>query len=90
MAKGYPKPVSKENLLICRFKRLPFEIISDPFLLGATIKHHPEKGDSATEKNIKNNFYIDNLISGAGNKKDAVRLYWDAKKLFEDISMNLR
>ena len=31
-----------------------------------------------------------NLISGADNEKDAVRLYRDAKRLFEDVSMNLR
>ena len=49
-----------------------------------------EKENSATAKNIKNDFYVDNLISGADNEKDAVRLYRDAKRLFEDVSMNLR
>ena len=38
--KDIRKPVSKDNLLVCRFKRLPFGIISGPFLLDATIKHH--------------------------------------------------
>ena len=38
--KDIQKPVSKDNLLVCRFKRLPFGIISGPFLLDATIKHH--------------------------------------------------
>ena len=88
--KNIQKPVSKDNLLVCRFKRLPFGIISSPFLLRATIKHHLEKENSATSKNIKNDFYVDNLISGADNKKDAVRLYQDVKRLFEDVSMNLR
>ena len=77
------KPVSKDNLLVCRFKRLPFGIISSPFVLRATIKHQLEKENSATSKNIKNDFYVDNLISGADNKKDAVRLYQDVKRLFE-------
>ena len=88
--KDIQKPVSKDNLLVCRFKRLPFGIISCPFLLGATIKHHLEKENSATAKNIKNDFYVDNLISGADNEKDAVRLYRDVKRLFKDVSMNLR
>ena len=88
--KDIQKPVSKDNLLVCRFKRLPFGIISCPFLLGATMKHHLEKENSATAKNIKNDFYVDNLISGADNEKDAVRLYRDAKRLFKDVSMNLR
>ena len=38
--KDIQKPVCKDNLLVCRFKRLPFGIISGPFLLDATIKHH--------------------------------------------------
>ena len=88
--KDIKKPVSKENLLVCRFKRLPLEIISSPLLLGATIKHHLEKENSATAKNIKNDFYVDNLISEADSKKNAARLYRDAKRLFKDISMNLR
>ena len=50
--KDIQKPVSKENLLVCRFKRLPFGIISSPLLIGATIKHHLEKENSATAKNI--------------------------------------
>ena len=87
--KDIQKPVSKESLLVCRFKRLPFGIISSPFLLGAAIRHHLEKENSATAKNIKNYFYVDNFISGADNEKDAVRLCRDAKRLFEDISMNL-
>ena len=82
--------MSKENLLVCRFKRLPLGIISSPLLLSATIKHHLEKENSATAKNIKNDFYVDNLISEADNKKNAARLYRDAKRLFKDISMNLR
>ena len=81
--------MSKDNLQVCRFKRLPFGIISTPFLLGATIKHHLEKENSATAKNIDNDFYNDNLITGADNGKDAVRLYRDLKRLFEDVSMNL-
>ena len=88
--KDIQKPVPKDNLLVCRFKRLPFGIISSPFLPGVTIKHHLEKENSATANNIKNDFYVDNLITGVDNKKDAVRLYRDAKRLFEDISMNLR
>ena len=83
------KPVSKDNLQVCRFKRLPFGIISSRFLFVATIKHHLEKRELFNCKNIKNDFYVDNLIAGADNEKDAVRLYRDAKRQFEDVSMNL-
>ena len=54
----------------------------EPF--QATIKHHLEK------QNNKNDFFVYNLITGADNEKDAVRLNRDAKRLYEDVSMNLR
>ena len=37
------KPLSKDNLQIYRYTRVPSGDISSPFLLGATILHHLEQ-----------------------------------------------
>lgn len=84
--------ITEQNLLHLRFCRLPFGIISSPFLLTATIHHHLNKYNpklGLVEK-IAKQCYVDNLVSGTNSEDEAIKLYKDAKKAFEDISMNIR
>ena len=37
------KPITEENLEIFQFTRIPFAVISSPFILGSTICHHLQK-----------------------------------------------
>ena len=46
------KPLTKDNLQIDRFTRVRFEVISSPFLLGATMLHHLEQAVTPTSKKI--------------------------------------
>ena len=39
---------------------------------------------------VKDDIYVDNLITGADNEKDALELYQNCKKIFGEASMNLR
>ena len=88
--KDIKQPVSPNNLVAYRFTRIPFAIISSPFLLGATIKHHLTPKDNQADHHLSEDFYVDNLITGADNKEEAGQLYSKSKMLFLDISMNLR
>ncbi|MEM7375589.1 MAG: reverse transcriptase domain-containing protein [Bacteroidota bacterium] len=88
--KDVTKPVTNDNLQIYRFARVPFGIISSPFLLGATIQHHIKESSTSIARKIKDNIYVDNIITGANSKDEAVELYKNAKDLFRDASMNLR
>ena len=81
---------AKENLQIYRFKRVPFGVISSPFLLAASIVYHLKKIGSALAMNTKDNIYVDNVLSGANNVEDAVVLYKELKRIFNEGSMNLR
>ena len=84
------RPPSFNNLQDYRFCRLPFGVISSPFLLGATINHHLERYDTDIAKKIKRDIYMDNVITGTNSVSEGVDLYNTSKQIFSDASMNLR
>ena len=59
-------------------------------MLGAKIKHHLAPKDNRGDYHLSEDFYVDNLITGADNMEEAGQLYSKAKMLFLDISINLR
>lgn len=81
---------TENNLQIYRFCRLPFGIISSPFLLTATINYHLDSTDSPVAKKIKNDIYVDNLITGVSSVEEGTDLYSQVKQIFNKASMNLR
>ncbi|XP_063535382.1 uncharacterized protein LOC134745317 [Cydia strobilella] len=88
--KDISKPATKENLIIYRFTRVPFGIISSPYLLNATIRHHLMNSDSEHMRKLANDIYVDNLLTGANNIQEATQIYEDCKSTFKQISMNIR
>ncbi|XP_062582984.1 uncharacterized protein LOC134244753 [Saccostrea cucullata] len=84
------KATVDSNVQVYRFCRVPFGVISSPFLLAATIDHHLSTYESKTAENIRNNIYVDNVITGVDNIQEAEILYREAKEIFSSISMNLR
>ncbi|XP_068697571.1 uncharacterized protein [Montipora foliosa] len=84
------KPPTKDNLQIYRFTRVPFGVISSPFLLGATILHHLEQAGTPTSKEIMKHMYVDNLLTGVNSSKEAREIYSESKEVFQESSMNLR
>ncbi|XP_060608071.1 uncharacterized protein LOC132760172 [Ruditapes philippinarum] len=78
------------NIEIYRFCRVPFGIISSPFLLSATIEAHLNAYDTKLSEQLKHDIYVDNIITGASSDEQAVDLYKEAKSMFKDASMNLR
>ena len=88
--KNMKQPISSNNLVNHQLTRIPFGIISRTFLLGATVKHHLRPKDNQPDHHFSNDFYVDNLITGPDNMEEALQMYSKAKKLFLDISINLR
>lgn len=81
---------TENNIQVYRFCRVPFGIISSPFLLGATLQHHLSRYDSNTAKKISENIYVDNVITGTDSVNDATIFYKESKQIFQNASMNLR
>ena len=86
------RPVEdKNNQVILRFCRVPFGVISSPFLLAATIRHHLGKSDSKIAKSILSNIYVDNVLHGVDSTEEGYQFYLESKALFKiGASMNLR
>ena len=59
------------NLQVYRFCRIPFGVISSPFLLAAVICHHLKQIGSSTAEHIQRDIYVDNLITGAQTVREA-------------------
>ena len=82
--------VGNDNIQEYRFCRVPFGVISSPFLLGATTDSHLELYESELATKLKHDIYVDNLITEKNSVEEAVNLYQRAKLIFKEASMNLR
>ena len=88
--KDINKPVVPSNINIYRFTRIPFGIISSPFILAGTICHHLGSKEQNTAKKISKDLYVDNLITGAKSDNEGLQIYQQGKQMFREMSMNLR
>ena len=77
------------NLQVYCFCRIPFGVISSPFLLAAVIFHHLKKMANLTAEHMQRDIYVDNLITGAQTMREALQLYSEGKQMFSEASMNL-
>ena len=84
------KPTLENIVQELRFTRVPFGMISTPFLLTPTIKNHLTKAATHIAHQIVDNMYVDNMITGVETSTQANEMYKEAKKLFQSASMNLR
>ncbi|XP_063389850.1 uncharacterized protein LOC134675515 [Cydia fagiglandana] len=87
--KDLSKEPTEDNILHYRFCRVPFGIISSPFLLTATIRHHLSQ-DETLLKNIADRCYVDNLVTCAEDYNKATTLYEETRKVFKELGMNIR
>ena len=73
-----------------RFARVPFKVVSSPFLLAAVIRHHLQHQQSRLAHSILQNLYVDNVLIGTEDSVSTKRSYAKAKRIFADAFMRLR
>ena len=81
------------KMVIKRFTRAVFGVVSRPFLLNGTLKSHIESylsEDPEFVKKILASLYVDDLNSGASTVFEAFELYMKSKSRMEDEGFNLR
>jgi len=69
----------ESDLEIYRFKTVLFGSTSSPFMLTATLQHHLNSCDSPVAQDMKQNLYIDNVITGCSTEEEAVKYYREAQ-----------
>jgi hypothetical protein len=88
--KDISRPPTGDNLITYRFTSVFFGAISSPFLLGGTIDTHLRRSDGDVAKKIRENIYVNNVITGEDSEQQAIDHYRESKQLFLGASMNLR
>ncbi|VDL77602.1 unnamed protein product, partial [Nippostrongylus brasiliensis] len=82
--------MQENNIITYVFKRVPFGLISSPFLLAGTIHHHLSNYSSPLAKNILRNIYVDNLFLDAATTHEAEPVYEETKVIFSEAGMKVR
>ena len=66
------------ELVHLRFTRLVFGLRPSPAILGKVLVHHIDKYQSKfpeLTKQLKNSFYVDDLVTGASNEEGAIEFF---------------
>ena len=87
-------PFSTEpKIIILRFLRVVFGIISSPFLLNETMKYHLERYLNEAKNFVEkflNDLYVDDSTFGFFNVKEAYDFYLNAKRIMKECGFELR
>nr|XP_027223343.1 uncharacterized protein LOC113815478 [Penaeus vannamei] len=75
---------------LLRFVRVPFGNTSSPFLLNATIKYHLQSyPDTEVVKELKENLYVDDWLSGADTAEEACEKFKEAQSILAEAGFPL-
>ena len=80
----------ESEFVIYRFKVVLFGSVSSPFMLSATLHKLLLTDGSPVAKDIQQNIYVDNIISGFPNIDVATQYYLKARQIMSDAHFNLR
>ena len=63
----------ESSFQVYRFKVVLFGSTSSPFMINATLHSHLDNNDSSVSRDMKENVYVDNLISGVNSEEEATQ-----------------
>jgi len=73
-----------------RFKAAPFGTTSSPFMLNATLQKHLNQFSTPVAHDMKDNMYVDNILSGSDTEVKATQHYDEARSIMNEAKFNLR
>lgn len=75
---------------VYRFMVVLFGSTSSPFMLRATLHSHLDHYKSPVAKDIKNDLYVDNFISGWDSEQEILKYYNVSRSIMAEGKFNLR
>ena len=78
---------------VFRFTRACFGVISSPYLLNATIRHHLSKYEEANSEFVENviqSLYCDDYVSSFDSEDEAFAQFQSLKQCFREAGFNMR
>ncbi len=87
--KNPDEPLDSENLICYRFTRIPFGMITSPFILTATLQYHFLQNNPAFYEKFSQLIYVDNLVTSVPDTAAAMELFHMANQLFGAVSLQL-
>ena len=83
-------PMNPESTFqVYRFKAVLFGSTSSPFILHATLHHHLESYTSPVATDMKDNMYVDNIISGRDQETEVIHYFQESRSIMKDANFNL-
>jgi hypothetical protein len=80
-----------QTLCTYRFTRITFGLISSPFILSATIRHHLQRQPpSLVVKSLDENLYVDDFLHGEDEVDSALNASLEAIDVLHKANMELR
>ena len=84
-------PTDRNSLLVTyRFRVVLFGAVCSPFILNAVVRTHLEKENSQLARDINENTYVDNLLSGTDTEEESISYYHEANRIMSDAGFTLR
>ncbi|XP_053392175.1 uncharacterized protein LOC128554880 [Mercenaria mercenaria] len=79
------------DLTTYRFRAVLFGATSSPFILSATILKHLElNSDKKASEHLRQDLYVDNVISGFQQEDELLQFYSESRELLSSADFNLR
>ncbi|XP_045023522.1 uncharacterized protein LOC123467802 [Daphnia magna] len=80
----------ESELIAYRFKVIPFGAKSSPFILNSTVIHHLKQESSAVARDMQNNIFVDNIVSGCKTQEEAIEYYSSANTIMKRAGLPLQ
>ena len=80
----------ESDFMTYRFRSVLFGSASSPFMLNAVLQTHLDNHKTPVTQDMKENLYVDNVITGCNTDTEALRYYQESRSVMAEAKFNLQ